>query len=381
VSGKIYLLQEDGTLQSLEERAYASEALLQRLLEDYPDLLAGEQIDDAAPRRWLLVGREVAVPVEQAGGAGMSLDHLFLDQDAVPTLVEVKRSTDTRIRREIVGQLLDYAAHAVALWSGETIRARFEARCEARGTDPAALVAQLLEMQLEDGEGIEEFWGQVETNLQAGRMRLLFVADHIPPELKRVVEFLNRFMNPVEVLAVEISQYVGHGLQSLVPRVIGQSAEALAKRARGRSSGRQWDEATFFEALETGCGTGDADAARRILAWAGEKVTSIYWGKGRRSGSFVPVVNQQGTDHPLFAVWTYGTVEIYFYWYQFKPPFDSEDRRRELARRLTALDGVTLPDDAITRRPGIPLSALMDGDTVEAFLEIFDWVVEEIRDS
>jgi hypothetical protein len=42
VSGKIYLLQEDGTLQSLEERAYASEALLQRLLEDYPDLLAGD---------------------------------------------------------------------------------------------------------------------------------------------------------------------------------------------------------------------------------------------------------------------------------------------------------------------------------------------------
>ena len=28
-----------------------------------------------------------------------------------PTLVEVKRSSDTRIRREVVGQMLDYAAN------------------------------------------------------------------------------------------------------------------------------------------------------------------------------------------------------------------------------------------------------------------------------
>lgn len=37
------------------------------------------------------------------------MDHLFVDQDAIPTLVEVKRSSDTRIRREVVGQLLEYS--------------------------------------------------------------------------------------------------------------------------------------------------------------------------------------------------------------------------------------------------------------------------------
>ena len=31
----------------------------------------------------------------------------------MPTLVEVKRSSDTRIRREVVGQMLHYAANAV----------------------------------------------------------------------------------------------------------------------------------------------------------------------------------------------------------------------------------------------------------------------------
>jgi hypothetical protein len=56
-----------------------------------------------------------------------SVDHLFVDQDAVPTLVEVKRSSDTRIRREVVGQMLDYAANAVVYWPLERLRATFEA--------------------------------------------------------------------------------------------------------------------------------------------------------------------------------------------------------------------------------------------------------------
>jgi len=37
-----------------------------------------------------------------AGGSALkcwALDHLLLDQDAIPTLVEVKRSSDTRIRK------------------------------------------------------------------------------------------------------------------------------------------------------------------------------------------------------------------------------------------------------------------------------------------
>jgi len=105
MSGRIYLIGDDDNLQPLEEQPYADEDLLQALLEKYPDLLAGEQMDEATPRRWLLISREFGVPGEEQGGDRWSLDHLFLDQDGIPTLVEVKRSTDTRIRREVVGQM------------------------------------------------------------------------------------------------------------------------------------------------------------------------------------------------------------------------------------------------------------------------------------
>src|SRR4051794_26740790 len=104
----IYLIQDGGGLIEMSETAYDSENLLQELLAKYPSLLAGDQIDSASPRRWLLVSREVPLASEEGGTGRWSVDHVFLDQDAVPTLVEVKRSTDTRIRREVVGQVLDY---------------------------------------------------------------------------------------------------------------------------------------------------------------------------------------------------------------------------------------------------------------------------------
>jgi hypothetical protein len=377
MSGRIYLLQEDGSLHAMSERSYVTEERLQVLLKDYPDLLAGDQMDEEDPRRWVLVSREVGVPVAEGGADWMSLDHLFLDQDAIPTLVEVKRSSDTRTRREVVGQMLDYASNAVAYWSVERLRAQFEAACAERGDDPVQLVAGLIERGHEGEMAVDAFWEQVETNLRAGKVRLLFVADEIPPELRRIVEFLNAYMSPVEVLAVEVRQYTGEGLKTLVPRVIGQTTQAQGRKSSSRSR-RKWDEASFFRELEDRNGAVVAAVARSILEWARSSVTRVWWGEGSRSGSFVPILSHGDRDHQLFAVWTYGTVEIYFYWYQYKAPFDSEEKRRELLSRLNAIPGVSLPDDAIARRPGIPLSTFEDESALGQLLETFDWVIQEI---
>jgi hypothetical protein len=67
MTGRIYLIDQNETLRALPERPYDSENLLQELLEKYPDLLAGEQMDEESPRRWLLVAREYGVPGEEDG--------------------------------------------------------------------------------------------------------------------------------------------------------------------------------------------------------------------------------------------------------------------------------------------------------------------------
>lgn len=91
----------------------------------------------AGPLRFLLV-RPRGPGTGCVGQRGRwSVDRLFLDQDSIPTQVEVKRSTDSRLRRESVGQLLDYAANGVRHWAAGELRKSFERRCAAASQDPA----------------------------------------------------------------------------------------------------------------------------------------------------------------------------------------------------------------------------------------------------
>lgn len=95
---RIYLVHEDDHgLVELQSSEFESEDILQRRLAEHPELLATTLGED---QRWLLITREHQVPDHDGGSGRWSLDHVYVDQDAVPTLVEVKRATDTRIRRE-----------------------------------------------------------------------------------------------------------------------------------------------------------------------------------------------------------------------------------------------------------------------------------------
>jgi hypothetical protein len=130
----IFLLTDDGDeLQPVPNVAYKTEDVLQRLIAKHPDLIVGEQIDADAPPRWLMVAREARIPDSENGGSRWSVDHLLLDQFGRPTFVEAKRSSNTQIRREIVGQILDYAANAIVYWPGRrTLLGHRRSQPEAR---------------------------------------------------------------------------------------------------------------------------------------------------------------------------------------------------------------------------------------------------------
>jgi hypothetical protein len=371
--GRIFLLAEGDELRELVEETYVAEADLQRLLTRYPNLLAGDQMNEESPRRWLLVSREVSVPDREEGAGRWSLDHLFLDQDGVPTQVEVKRSSDTRIRREVVGQMLDYAANGLAYWPVENLRGLFEAGCKAKDVDPDAHLREFLADGALDVEG---FWQQVKTNLKAGRIRMVFVADEIPTELHRVVEFLNRQMDPAEVLAVAVRQYVGAGLRTLVPQVLGQTAEAQTRKA-GRPR-RQWDERSFFAALSAAGDEASLEGAQRVYRWAQEHLPRLDWGRGLWTGSCIPVRDLDGVTHYPIVLWTNGVLEVCFNYLSRKPPFDDEARRRELLERLNRVPGVRLPPDSHNRAPSFPFAVLANDASWAAFESVLRWYLVQI---
>lgn len=269
-SGDVIFLRNNGQLTSFGRVDYTSEDLLQQLLQNHPELLSGEQLRPGDPIRWLFVAREAGVPDGEGGGDRWSLDHLFLDQDATPTLIEVKRSSDTRIRREVVGQMLDYAANASFRWPRGRIR---EMAVRQYGSEEAldAAVAALKGTTVDATDELDVYWREVDDNLGAGRLRLLFVADRIPTELRRVIEFLNTHMPAIEVLGVEIAQYAGGTAQAFVPRVVGQTEAARdTKQApRGKAS-----EATFLDAIPEEY----RPTFEQLLRGADERGLTVYWG-------------------------------------------------------------------------------------------------------
>jgi hypothetical protein len=369
----IYVIQGDDQLIEMSEQAYDSEDLLQSLLAKYPNLLAGEQMNGAAPRRWLLVSREASVPSEEGGPARWSVDHLFLDQDGIPTLVEVKRSSDTRIRREVVGQMLDYAANAVVYWPMEALRATFVAQCALRNVEESQVVADVLGLDDVDG-----FWQLVKTNLQAGKVRMVFVADAIPPELQRIVEFLNGQMNPAEVLAVEIKQYVGQNLRTLVPRVIGQTAAAQEAKGGGTAAAMRWTEETFFQNLQERRPPEEVAAARRIYEWAKANTDRCWWGRGKRDGSCYPMLDHDKASYWVVALWSSGHVEFPLQ-YMTRAAFADESKRLDVISRLNRIPGVSIPPHKASGSPFVPLVVFVEESASRQLLEILTWIVEETR--
>lgn len=371
----IYLIDHQNALTELREQPYDSEALLQQLLADHPGVLAGNA-GGTVDQRWLLVTREASVP-DEFGVSRWAVDHLFLDQDAVPTLVEVKRSTDTRIRREVVGQMLDYAANAVAYWPIDRLRAAFEARCAKEKLSAAEQLADVI-----NGSALDEstFWQRAKTNLQAGRIRLVFVADAIPRELQRVVEFLNEQMDPAEVLALEVRQYVADGMRTLVPTLLGQTAEAQQRKGTtGLTVQSQWDEEKFLQHLASGSAGATEPVARELLEWSKDRADDVWWGRGQTMGSFVPVVTQHNRKYQLFAVYSLGVIEFYFQWLSGKPGFTDEKLLLELLGRLNAIPGVAMPPNALKRRPSVPLSVFSAATARTQLFATLDWLVSSIR--
>ncbi len=250
-------MNEDGQLLPMQEELFASEDRLQELVAIYPSLLGGDQINPLNHRRFVLVGREQGIADVVGGSNRWALDHLFIDQDGIPTLVEAKRSTNSEIRRSVVGQMMDYAAHATQSWNVSDIRRAFE----ERSPDPEGELAQLLQAEPD----ADKFWDDVEINLRASRIRLLFVADGIPDELARVVEFMNQQMAGIEVLAVEIKQFRGAMGSTLVPRVIGRTAVAFDSPERRSSASGIRRRLTKEEFLAQLPDEEASEAAQRLL--------------------------------------------------------------------------------------------------------------------
>ena len=62
-----------------------------------------------------------------------------------------------------------------------------------------------------------------------------------------------------------------------------------------------------------------------------------------------------------------------------RPPFSEAAKRKQLADRLSGIEGVFIPESALNKRPSFKLGVLTTPTSLEKFLAAFDWTLCEIK--
>ena len=343
---KAYRVEEDGSTLPMERIRTKNEAReLQQILERNPDLLPGEQIDQDDPCQWLVVGREVAIPDPESSADRWSLDLFFVDHNAKPTLIECKRFQDTRARREVVAQMLDYAANANYYWSKEDLRAEAEATAAKEGESLESQLALITD------DEPDQFFQRVEDNLREGQIRMVFFLEEAPLQLRSIVEFLNRQMERSEVLIVEARQYEDAGSRIVVPSLYGYTEEARRiKRtvAVTPQARKKWDKASFARRAEENLGEKDAAGLMEFVETLRGMGATLAWGTGSATGSVSPKWLTH-CKRSLLTIRTNGQLHLNFKW------LDDDDREiafrdRYIAEIVSRTD-LQLPEDCAEKYP------------------------------
>ena len=183
---KLYTLT-GSQLSILDDAKFENELELQKLLEDFPELLPSNEI--IGNPSLFLVQREFPVSTGY-------IDHLFIDQLMVPTVVETKVN-NPEIRRKIIGQGYEYLTSLSLELNGKRITEY------AKRYWKDQYISQLQKRLNLSALNIKE----IDKNLKKPRLRLIFAADFIPRELRKFVEFINNASRGIDVYAIQYKQF------------------------------------------------------------------------------------------------------------------------------------------------------------------------------
>jgi hypothetical protein len=249
------LLKEDGKWRQASLQNYGSEADLQKLLFDSPDLIPACAAS--------AVVREFAIP--EAG----FVDLLCVDEYATVTLVECKLAANGEIRRGVIGQIFAYASGL----QGMSTERFAEAFANRAGTSLVAAVQERASGEVDP----DDFFAALGEALASGTFRLVVAVDEITPELRRIVEFLNGHLkDSVALMALEIGYLNAGGVELLVPATYGAE---LVEQRRAASAGQRWTAEALNQAVDA-LAQPPRDFVRSLLKHAKDRGAVPGFGRG-----------------------------------------------------------------------------------------------------
>lgn len=182
MQGKPILLDKD--LQEFElvriplTEKKIQEKWLQSLIDTNPQILPVNEIESFYSPL-ISIGREIETKVGP-------IDNLFISPDGYITLVETKLWRNPQARREVVGQILDYAKELTKLTFED-----LDAKIRKSNNESKGILEFINENYPIDDFDKQSLIDKISNNLKRGRFLLLIVGDGIRESVEDLVNFLN----------------------------------------------------------------------------------------------------------------------------------------------------------------------------------------------
>lgn len=282
MSGVLYR-KTGGAWTSPTESGYVSEDHLQALIDEFPELLPG-------------VSPESYVCREFSTGIGR-LDNLIINsKDGSLTLVECKLAKNPEVRREILGQIIDYAA-SLSRMEFEEFHKRWKDR---GGVDLTAIETDKGPLSL-----------AVTSNLETARFTLLLAVDAINEPLKQMVIYFNRKTDATtRVALIELARHSTGDTEIIIPQTFGY--EALKPQVEAYEQRNPWTKEDFAAWLLTheASSLDKFEEFMKLMEEAGHE-----WGgtKAETPSGAICVRTSNGFRYPLvFHSYDVATIEARF---------------------------------------------------------------------
>lgn len=184
--GQPIFVQDDVT-QKLERVPFFAKTFkedwIQHLIHKHPHILPVDEIESNFTPL-IPIGREV----ETAAGY---IDNLFISPDGYLTIVETKLWRNPEARREVVGQILDYAKE-LKKWTYSELDKAVIAYNQLYNANTDGLLATIRKYEPLDESDETFFIDNISKNLERGRFLLLIVGDGIRESVEDMVEYLSQ---------------------------------------------------------------------------------------------------------------------------------------------------------------------------------------------
>jgi hypothetical protein len=167
--------------------------------------------------------KQATVFIREAGLAGSgSSDLLGVDANGAIYIVECKLATNREVRRQVIGQIMEYGAF---LWgmSFEEFDGLFVAR-EGKS------LSELFSEKVVGEWSYESFRNAANENLQSGVFHLIIAVDAMNDELEQIVRYISHHGSAIRVQTLELRLYDAQDHEILVPQLSSQ-LESIEKAA------------------------------------------------------------------------------------------------------------------------------------------------------